>query len=231
MNRLFSLLFALIMLGACAQGNGKAAEQDHQLADEPRTQILIETEQGDMILELFNETPLHRDNFIRLVQEGYYDGTLFHRVIQGFMIQGGDPNSKDAPQGVQLGMGGPDYTIDAEFVPGMMHSKGMLAAARQGDQMNPTKASSGSQFYIVHGRIFSHDELLAVENRTGKKLSTEQTRIYTTEGGAPHLDGEYTIFGQVVSGLEVIDAIAAQPTDPANRPLENIAMRMSIIKK
>lgn len=145
------------------------------------------------------------------------------------MIQGGDPDSKNAQPGQQLGMGGPGYTIPAEFVEGKYHEKGAVAAARQGDQVNPQKESSGSQFYIVQGRVFSHDELNVLEQRSGRILTDEQKRIYTTIGGTPHLDGEYTVFGRVVEGLDVVDKIAATETDRSNRPIEDIAISVRVV--
>lgn len=184
--------------------------------------IQMETTAGTMVLQLYNETPKHRDNFIKLANEGYYDGLLFHRVIKAFMIQGGDPDSKTATKGQQLGQGGPGYTVEAEINPAIFHIKGSLAAARMGDAVNPEKASSGSQFYIVQGRIFNDNELNSIEMRNGMKYSAETRELYKTVGGTPHLDGAYTVFGKVVEGLEVIDAIAASPTAPGDRPLEDV---------
>ncbi|MFW5707259.1 MAG: peptidylprolyl isomerase [Bacteroidota bacterium] len=198
--------------------------------EEERRRVLISTPYGDMTIELFNETPLHRDNFIKLVEEGYYNGTLFHRVIKDFMIQGGDPHSIDAAPGERLGVGGPGYTIPAEIVQGKFHRKGALAAARQGDQVNPRKESSGSQFYIVQGRVVTPEELDQFEQRAGKVFTNEQRTVYSTEGGTPHLDDEYTVFGQVVSGLEVIDKIAAVQTDSASRPVEDVRVTMEVIE-
>ncbi|MFN2395283.1 MAG: peptidylprolyl isomerase [Bacteroidales bacterium] len=226
----FFLLGLMLALQSCGQGSTGNDQGQEQEAEHNRQKVLISTTEGDIVIELYNETPLHRDNFIKLVQDGFYDGTLFHRVINDFMIQGGDPDSKDAEPGEQLGMGGPGYTIPAEFVEGMYHSKGAVAAARQGDQVNPEKESSGSQFYIVQGRVFNHDELAMVEQRTGNTLNNEQKRIYTTVGGTPHLDGEYTVFGRVVEGLEIIDVIAGTETDRASRPIEDISVTMQIVE-
>lgn len=206
--------------------------QDNQeeKSKEKQTMILISTSYGDMKAVLYNETPLHRDNFIKLAKEGYFNGTLFHRVINEFMIQGGDPNSKTAQKGQQLGQGGPGYTIDAEFNQELIHKKGALAAARMGDNVNPQKASSGSQFYIAQGKVYSSAELQNFEMRMGKKFNQIQTKTYTTQGGVPFLDYEYTVFGEVVEGLDVIDKIAKAQKDRFDRPIEDIKMTISIIE-
>lgn len=195
-----------------------------------RTKVVISTSFGDMVVELYNETPQHRDNFIKLVKEGFYEGTLFHRVIPNFMIQGGDPDSKTAAQNTQLGNGGPGYTIPAEFVDELYHKKGVLAAARLGDAVNPKKESSGSQFYLVQGQVFTEEKLKSFGLRSGKKYTEEQTKTYGTVGGTPHLDGAYTVFGEVVEGLEVIELIANQKRDKNNRPLNDVEMSVRIIK-
>lgn len=195
-----------------------------------RTQVLIHTSLGDVLVELYDETPQHRDNFIRLVSEGYYDGSLFHRVIPDFMIQGGDPESKTAEVGQQLGNGGPGYTIPAEFIDRLFHKKGALAAAREPDAVNPEKASSGSQFYIVEGQVFDKEKLLHFAQRMGVKFSEEQIAVYGTEGGSPHLDGNYTVFGQVLKGLEVIEKIATAERDKRNRPIVDIKMTLTVAK-
>jgi len=195
-----------------------------------RTTILISTSLGDMVVELYNETPQHRDNFIKLVKKRFYDGTLFHRVIPNFMIQGGDPDSKGADSNIQLGNGGPGYTISAELVDNLYHKKGVLAAARLGDAVNPKKESSGSQFYLVQGQVFTEEKLLSFGLRSGKKYTEEQIKSYGTIGGTPHLDGAYTVFGEVVKGLEVIELIANQKRDKNNRPLKDVEMSISIIK-
>ncbi len=232
---------------------------------------------GDIVVRLYDETPLHRDNFLKLVKDGYYDGTLFHRVIKNFMIQGGDPDSKGAPAGKMLGMGGPSYTIEAEIKEGLFHKRGALAAARQGDEVNPERRSSGSQFYIVWGDVYKEGQLrqfskqlrmqkvqnvfnaLAAEHRSeimqmrrdrdraglqnlqetlaaeAEKrvgdvgLSDEQIKIYSTLGGTPHLDGQYTVFGEVEDGLDVVEMIQNSPTGRADRPVDDIEMRMTII--
>jgi cyclophilin family peptidyl-prolyl cis-trans isomerase len=259
------LSICLFIITGCAQN------KDHI--------VTIKTSYGDMVAILYDETPKHKENFIKLAEQHFYDSTLFHRVIEGFMIQGGDPDSKKAQPGLPLGRGGPGYTIDAEFNPKFFHVKGALSAARLGDQQNPTKASSGSQFYIVQGTKMSEEELkidqlklnqgmqqffqdsangqaydsvLAlyqsgdmkayqdyvmrlkprVEKATGisaeKNVSPEILNAYTTVGGAPNLDGEYTVFGKVIKGLEVIDKIAAVTKGPGDRPLENIPMVVTV---
>lgn len=229
---LLLLFFCSCGLSTANNQAGEARETNTETkAERSGPRVLVSTTHGDMIIELYNETPLHRDNFLKLVKEGYYDGTLFHRVIKDFMIQGGDPHSKDAAPGERLGVGGPGYTIPAEFVQGKFHHKGALAAARQGDQANPRKESSGSQFYIVQGKIVPSQQLDMIEQRAGKTFSNEQRLTYTTEGGVPHLDDEYTVFGRVISGLEVIDRIAALQTDGANRPLEDVSVTMTIMRE
>ena len=233
---------------------------------------------GDIVVRLYDETPIHRDNFVKLAKEGYYDGTLFHRVIKDFMIQGGDPDSKGAPAGKMLGVGGPDYTLEAEIKDGLFHKRGALAAARQSDQVNPERRSSGSQFYIVWGQVYNEGQLrqfskqlkmqrmqdifnqLAAarkaeimqmrreRNRAGLQelqdqlaaeaekqaagytgLSEEQQRIYSTVGGTPHLDGQYTVFGEVEQGLDVVEMIQSSATGRGDRPIDDIEMRVSVI--
>ena len=196
-----------------------------------QAKVLMTTEYGDIKLVLYNETPKHRDNFIKLVSEGFYDSTLFHRVIQNFMIQGGDPESKNAKKEAQLGNGGPGYTIPAEFNTGLIHKKGALAAARMGDGVNPNKESSGSQFYIVQGKKYVKDDLVKMSERTGKNYTEEQYTMYETMGGTPHLDMEYTIFGEVIEGLEVIDKIAEVAKGMGDRPVEDIIITIKVVKK
>lgn len=182
---IFTFLFffsGLMMLSA----------QNSQLNE---TMVLVKTTKGDIKIKLYNETPLHRDNFLKLAKEGFYNNVLFHRVIKDFMIQTGDPESKDAPAEKQLGMGGPGYTIPAEIVSEFYHKKGALAAARMPDHANPNKESSGSQFYIVQGRKYSEIEIKTFETRSGKKFSKDQWDNYSKIGGTPHLDGAYTVFG------------------------------------
>ncbi|MCQ2264971.1 MAG: peptidylprolyl isomerase [Bacteroidales bacterium] len=186
------------------------------------TKVLLKTSMGDITIALYDETPLHKENFIKLVNDKYYDGVLFHRIIQNFMIQTGDPESKNAKAGQMLGNGGPGYTIPAEFVPECYHKRGAVAAARMGDNVNPKKESSGSQFYIVDGQIFNTSMLNRVIQMTNKTFSQEQINAYTSIGGAPHLDGDYTVFGEVISGMEVVDKIAAQAKDGRDRPVQDI---------
>ncbi|MCK5823011.1 MAG: peptidylprolyl isomerase [Bacteroidales bacterium] len=248
--------------------------------------VLVETTFGNIKIKLYDETPKHRDNFIKLVSQNYFDSLLFHRVIKNFMVQGGDPDSKNAPKGKLLGDGGPDYMIDAEFNKNLFHKKGVLAAAREGDNVNPKKQSSASQFYIVQGQVFTDEQLDGMENAlnqrrkkefivkyVGKKenkalkdkldflqknkkskeiksiiqkiekdtqeefnknfkitFSSEQRKIYKTIGGTPHLDGSYTVFGEVVEGLDVVDKIATVKTNKKDRPLEDVVMKIKVIK-
>lgn len=201
------------------QKSEPVTESKTETKPEKMTEVLIKTTKGNIKIALYNETPQHRDNFIKLVKENYYDGVLFHRIIQGFMIQTGDPDSKTAKPGQRLGAGGPDYRIPAEFVPSLYHRRGAVAAARDN---NPAKSSSASQFYIVDGKPYDNAYLDMVSQRTGKTFTDEQRQVYTTLGGAPFLDGDYTVFGQVLSGMEVVDKIAAQPKDQFDRPKEDI---------
>jgi peptidyl-prolyl cis-trans isomerase B (cyclophilin B) len=191
--------------------------------------VKISTDYGDMLIKLYNETPKHRDNFIKLAKEGFYNGTIFHRVIQGFMIQGGDPQSKNPQPGAMYGNGGPGYTIPAEFNKELFHKKGALAAAREGDQVNPTKASSGSQFYIVQGKTWTNTELAQMGQKMGIIFPQEHKKVYETLGGTPFLDMNYTVFGEVVMGLDVIDKIAATKTLPGDRPAKDIKMTVSLV--
>ena len=245
--------------------------------------VIIKTTEGDIKVRLYDETPQHRDNFIKLAKEGYFDGTLFHRVIKDFMIQGGDPDSKNAPKGKMLGTGGPDYTIPAEFVyPQLYHKRGALSAARLGDEVNPERESSGSQFYIVWGKTYKNAELKQIEkqlamqqeqaifnalakghhdeimdlrrnrNRQGlmelqdkliaetkakcketgsPKFTEEQVKTYTTIGGTPFLDNQYTVFGEVEEGLDVVERIQNCETLRGDRPKEDISMTIEIIEE
>jgi len=197
--------------------------------EKPEQLVKISTEYGDMVVKLYNGTPLHRDNFIKLVKGHYYDSLLFHRVIKDFMIQGGDPDSRNAAPGQMLGNGGPGYTIPAEFRKEYFHKKGVIAAAREGDNVNPEKASSGSQFYIVQGRKWTNMELNTMEQRMGRRIPWEQKEVYMSIGGTPHLDGGYTVFGEVISGLEVIDKIAAVKTDQMDRPIKDVKMAITLL--
>lgn len=238
------------------------------------TRLKIKTSEGDIIIRLYDETPKHRDNFLKLAKEGYYNGTLFHRVIKDFMIQGGDPNSKNAPKGKVLGTGGPDYTIPAEFIyPQLFHKRGTLSAARTGDEVNPERASSGSQFYIVWGKIYKSAELKQLERQMGIQqeqdvfnqlakqhhdeimnlrrnldhvglqtlqdklieetkekcksqakptFTPEQNEAYTTLGGTPFLDNQYSVFGEVEEGLDIVGRIQNCQTDRNDRPSEDV---------
>jgi len=272
MNKvILSIAFFALLTTGCAQ-----SKKDYV--------VTIKTKYGDMVAILYDETPKHKENFIKLATEKFYDSLLFHRVIEGFMIQGGDPQSKKAKPGQSLGSGGPGYTVDAEINPKFFHEKGSFSAARMGDQVNPKKASSGSQFYIVHGKPMNDTELTQLEQNIhfGKKsqllrellgkpefeairnqvmekqqaqdgawlnsffeksdtlivkvkpdykpftFSAEQKDRYKTTGGAPHLDGDYTVFGKVIMGLEVIDKIAAQAKDRSDRPVEDVRMMVTI---
>ncbi len=200
------------------------------LVDAPSScMVMIETKYGNMLIKLYDATPQHRDNFIKLVEKGYYNDLLFHRVINGFMIQGGDPRSRHADMDVRLGGGGPKYRVPAEFVDTLAHVKGALAAARTGGAGNPEKESSGSQFYIVQGTPISSTSLDNFERTKGITYSPEQRKIYTTIGGTPQLDQEYTVFGQVIEGLDVIDKIANVKTNASDRPVENVVMKIRII--
>ena len=186
------------------------------------TMIEMVTSQGKIALRLYDETPLHRDNFLKLVENHTYDGLLFHRVIKNFMVQAGDPKSRDAKPGQPLGDGTLGYTVPAEFRPNLIHKRGALCAARQGDQVNPKKASSATQFYIVQGQVWDDKTLDMMEQRFGKKFTAEQRKVYTTVGGTPHLDGDYTVFGEVVDGMDVINKIAEMPCDRMDRPVEDV---------
>ena len=233
-KNLFLILLMGIFMGACSSKMAKVEattpQENKEETKEITTMVLISTNYGDMKAILYNETPLHRDNFIKLVKEGYYDGTLFHRVIDGFMIQGGDPDSKTAKPKQMLGQGGPGYTIPAEFKQELIHKKGALAAARMGDNVNPQKASSGSQFYIAQGKRYTSEELNMLQARMGKQFNQTQKDAYTNEGGVPFLDYEYTVFGQVIEGLEVIDKIAKVQKDRYDRPVEDVKMTISIVE-
>ena len=187
----------------------------------PETLVVIHTTQGDITAKLYNDTPLHRDNFIKLVNEGWYEGSPFHRVINQFMIQGG--GNKDGKQD-------PGYTVEAEFRPNHFHKKGVLSAARMGNQVNPEKRSSGSQFYIVQGRVYDDRYLNAVTAQTGQTFTEEQKAAYSTIGGTPHLDGGYTVFGEVLTGFDVIDKIAAVETGKGDVPVVPITMTIEIIE-
>jgi cyclophilin family peptidyl-prolyl cis-trans isomerase len=193
--------------------------------------VKIETSKGTMVAVLYDETPIHRDNFVKLAESGFYEGLLFHRVINTFMIQGGDPESKNAPLTKQLGNGGPGYTLPAEIIPKYYHKKGALAAARTGDQMNPQRRSSGSQFYIVHGKKFTDMQLDSMEKQMNTKFTKEQRDTYVEIGGAPHLDAQYTVFGEIIEGYDVIDKIAGVETNDKDRPVEDVKIiKISVVE-
>lgn len=224
------LFIALLLLGA---SSGSFAQKKNK-----NTLVLISTDYGNIKLKLYNETPEHRDNFIKLAKAKFYDGTLFHRVIDGFMIQGGDPDSKTATEGQLLGNGDVGYTVPADFQKELYHKKGVLAAAREPDYINPKKASSGCQFYIVQGRTFTREEidkkLLPRKNKNRAEpieYTEDQYKTYETIGGYPSLDMEYTVFGEVVEGLDVLDKVAAVEVDKNNRPVKDIKMTVKVVKR
>lgn len=217
------LLGLACLLGSCAKSIYNPKSPDYSPIVE------LTTEYGTIELQLYAATPKHRDNFIKLVKENYYDSLLFHRVINNFMIQGGDPESKNAAPNIMLGNGGPGYTVPAEFVDSLIHVKGALAAARLGDGVNPKKASSGSQFYIVQGQKVNGSILTQMQARSGIKYTPEQQKAYAEIGGTPHLDGSYTVFGRVIKGLEVVDKIAAVSVR-GSRPTKDIMMTMKLKK-
>ncbi len=215
------LLLSGLFTDVSAQGDSTLKKKDR------KRDVLLQTSMGDIVIRLSDSTPLHRDNFLKLVKVHYYDGILFHRVIKDFMIQAGDPNSRDAKPGQPLGNGGPGYTVPAEFRPGLFHKKGVIAAARMGDNVNPEKASSGSQFYLAQGKVFTDADLDNLEKTRlgGRKIPGEIREVYKTIGGIPHLDQGYTVYGEVVRGLEVVDKIASVKTSAGadrDRPLEDV---------
>ena len=227
MKKITFAAFFLLMLGlgipqlVVAQNKNKGKE----------VRVEMVTTEGRMVFVLFNDTPQHRDNFLKLVKEHTYDSLLFHRVIKNFMIQGGDPQSRHARPGQMLGDGTLGYTVPAEFRKEHIHRKGALCAAREGDNVNPEKASSASQFYIVQGQVWDDNMLDRMEKYYGKAFTAEQRKVYTTEGGSPHLDGEYTVFGQLVEGMEVVDRIAAVKTGVADRPVNDVRiLSVKVIK-
>ena len=222
----FVTFFLFMTLGIFAQKTDTKGVTNNK-----KSYVLLQTDYGNMKILLYEETPLHRENFIKLVKSGFYDGLLFHRVINGFMIQGGDPESRNAQPGAMLGNGGPGYTIPAEFVPKYFHKKGVIAAAREGDNVNPMKESSGSQFYIVQGRIYNEAIMQKIAAQMNKTFSAEQIKAYGTIGGSPWLDNDYTVFGEVVEGLDVIDKIAAVKCGPNDRPVEDVRMTIKIIEE
>ena len=279
MKQNFWILLIILASSAVACKSGQKKEGNM----EKETVLKIETSMGDIKVKLYNETPKHRDNFIKLAKDGTYNGTLFHRVIKDFMVQAGDPESKNAPKGKMLGSGDVGYTVPAEFVyPKYFHKKGALSAARQGDEVNPKKESSGCQFYIVTGKVFNDSTLLNMEQQKNQNKVTEafnalaqkhmkeiykmrkandqdglyalqdtlfiqaeaeaakqpdfhftpeQIKAYTTVGGTPHLDGEYTVFGEVVEGMDIVDKIQQVKTDRSDRPEEDVKIvKVKVIK-
>lgn len=229
MNKLLSTAALMILFTTClAQKDSIVTKKDR------KKDVMLRTSYGDIVVRLSDSTPLHRDNFLKLVKTGYFDSVLFHRVIQHFMIQAGDPNSRHAKPGEPLGGGGPGYRIPAEFRISLFHKRGVIAAARDN---NPEKASSASQFYIVQGKIFTDAGLDSVETfrLNGRKIPTEQREVYKTIGGAPHLDQSYTVFGEVISGMDVVDKIAAVQTSKGpdrDRPVEDVRIiKAKLIKR
>ncbi len=229
MKKTLLLLTGLLMaFSLLAQPDSVVTKKDRKKRD-----VLLQTSMGDIVIRLSDSTPLHRDNFLKLVKTRFYDSVLFHRVIQNFMIQGGDPDSKTAPAGKPLGNGGPSYRVPAEFRTTLFHKKGVIAAARDN---NPEKASSGSQFYLTQGKVFTDAGLDSVETyRIKRKIPAEQREVYKTLGGVPHLDQNYTVYGEVIKGLDVIDKIAAVPTSRGadrDRPRENVMIvKAKLIKR
>jgi len=216
MKKLFTLIILLATIGTA-------------FAKAPKNQyVRIKTSYGECIIRLYNETPQHRDNFIKLAKKGFYDGTLFHRVIQDFMIQGGDPDSKNAKPGVELGNGDVGYTIPAEFRDSLFHKRGVLAAARDD---NPKKASSGCQFYIVEGKRLTDAEIDAQDKRSGHTTPEWERVYYRTIGGTPHLDANYTVYGEVVAGIDMVDMIAAVKKDANDRPLVDVPITVEVLSK
>lgn len=214
----------LLLLGGLLLATGSFAQNTNPKKD---YLVTVKTDFGDVLLVLHNKTPLHKAQFLKLTQEQYFDSLLFHRVIDKFMIQGGDPTSKHAKTGQVLGNGGDEFTrVPAEFQPNLFHKKGALAAARDN---NPEKASSACQFYIVHGKVWNEADLAKQMARSGRPqgFTDAQKEAYKTIGGSPHLDGNYTVFGQAIAGLHVIDSIATRPRDVNNRPLKDVRMRVS----
>lgn len=221
MNRLRILTVAVALLVTISSSADKRKDT--------RTRVLIETTEGNITVALYDQTPVHRDNFVKLAKQGFYDGLLFHRVIRDFMIQGGDPDSRNASEGQLLGEGGPDYTLPAEIhYPELFHKRGALAAAREGDDVNPERRSSGSQFYIVWGKTFTASKMAEenarmLENSDGEIEIPEDIRnTYELDGGTPHLDAQYTVFGEVVEGLNVVKKIQKTKTDKNDRPVSDV---------
>lgn len=223
----------LLVLAASFFTYGEAQTDSTLKKKDRKRDVLIQTSMGDMTVRLSDSTPLHRDNFLKLVKVHFYDSLLFHRVIKDFMIQGGDPNSRNAKPGEALGMGGPGYRVPAEFRQTLFHKKGVIAAARDN---NPEKASSGCQFYIVQGKTFTDTELDNLETtRLKRKIPAEQREVYKNLGGTPHLDQGYTVFGEVIKGIDVLDKIAAVETSKGadrDRPVQDVKiLTMKLVKR
>lgn len=251
MKKIISLIFVLSMLIIVGCGDSQPKEKQNKQtkkevkkvakttepaqknielpAIEGTTHFVIHTDFGDMRGVLYDATPKHRDNFIKLAKQNFFDNLLFHRVIDGFMIQGGDPESRNAESNKMLGNGGPGYTIPAEFDPLLIHKKGVLSAARMPDNVNPQKESSGSQFYVVQGKPYNADQINSMCKRTKATYLPEQIEYYQKVGGTPFLDNQYTVFGEITDGLEIIDRIAKVKTNRSDRPLEDVKMRVEII--
>jgi len=277
----------VILITVCNRTSPEKTETKREKNAGNETLVLISTPYGDIKVKLYDDTPLHKENFLKLAKSGFYDGLLFHRVVKEFVIQGGDPDSRDAPRDKRLGMGGPGYTIPAEILPHHFHKKGAVAAARQDNMINPARRSSGSQFYIVVGRVYTPENLQEIENNINAgmfnrvlsdflakeenkqyhermlryrqqgmkdslrllmseitplvqkmmeergpfRFSDEQKKIYTTIGGTPFLDGEYTVFGEVVEGIDVVEKISQVKVDQFDRPLEDIPMKVKVIQE
>ncbi len=231
----FSIAQILLLMGCGGSGQtdaaaNTAADPSANVASTGgEAMVLIETTLGNIKVKLYDSTPEHKKNFLKLAKEGFLDSTLFHRVIPGFMIQGGDPDSKRAQPGQPLGMGGPGYTIPAEF--GAKHFRGALSAARQPDQVNPEKRSSGSQFYIVQNGPVPQQQLDQIIQMKGIQYTPEEREYYLKVGGYPALDGDYTVFGNVVEGLDVVDKIAFAQRDSRDRPLQDISMKVKVLSE
>ena len=219
--------YAVVLTATNEKGKSKTTTQLINVTPPKECLVRIETPLGNMLARLSDATPQHQDNFVKLVEEGFYNDLLFHRVIDGFMLQGGDPESRGAGPGARLGSGGPGYTIPAEFVDSLAHVKGALAAARTN---NPAKASSGSQFYIAQGKPVTEAQLNRQEAQTGVRYPSEVRAEYLENGGVPFLDQNYTVFGQVIEGLDVIDKIAAVATQPGDRPVEDVTMKITLVR-
>lgn len=223
MKKIFYIAFLFCLLSCSATKKASVIEGQ-------KNRVMLTTDYGTMVLKLYDKTPLHRDNFVKLVKQHFFDSLLFHRVIKDFMIQGGDPESKNAKKGELLGEGSLKYTIPAEFDTSLFHKKGALAAAREADAENPEKRSSSTQFYIVEGTTVTDDEMDRMEEKLKIKIPENHREIYRASGGTPFLDMNYTVFGEVISGLDVIDKIASVPADENNRPLDNIRMKITMLK-